>query len=97
MRVAILDGNTVTNIVKMADDSVLAENEIAYSSDNPAIIGGDYVDGFFYPPQPFPSWTRDEGVWVSPVPMPEPSVDERGFPLYTWDEDSTDWIEVPSE
>lgn len=50
-----------------------------------AWIGGDYVGGYFYPPQPFPSWTRHEGEWLPPVPMPS-----DGDP-YEWIDDAQEW------
>lgn len=45
--------------------------------------------GAFIPPQPFPSWTlnTDTALWDAPTPMPE-----EGGP-YTWDEDTTSWVE----
>ena len=44
----------------------------------------------FIPPQPFASWTLDEEVcqWKAPVDMP--TDDKR----YSWDEETTSWIEV---
>ena len=44
----------------------------------------------FIPPQPFPSWTLNEDTcqWDSPVPYP---TDDK---MYTWDETTTNWIEV---
>lgn len=50
-----------------------------------AWVGGDYVGGLFYPPQPFPSWTRGKGEWLPPVPMPDDG--ER----YEWNEDAQEW------
>ena len=54
---------------------------------NAAWVGGDYVGGYFYPPQPFPSWTRSEGEWLPPVPMPTEG-------LHVWDEDAQEWQAV---
>lgn len=44
----------------------------------------------FIPPQTFASWTLDEDTcnWNPPVPMP---TDGK---LYTWDEETTSWVEV---
>lgn len=44
----------------------------------------------FEPAKPFASWTWSEEAysWQSPVPYPE---DDK---TYTWDEDSTSWVEV---
>lgn len=90
---ARMDGNTVSN-VEVADDAWVASQPdpsifIEYTEANPACVGGDYVDGFFYVPQPFPSWGRDgNGNWASPVPYP----DDGGW--YTWDEATTSWVTV---
>ena len=44
----------------------------------------------FYTPQPFPSWTLDDDtcVWNAPVAYPD---DDK---MYSWDEDTTSWVEV---
>ncbi len=44
----------------------------------------------FYAPQPYNSWTLNEETcyWEAPTPMP---TDGK---LYTWDEDTTSWVEV---
>ena len=44
----------------------------------------------FIPPQPFASWVLDETTaqWKAPVDMP---TDGK---RYSWDEDTTSWIEV---
>ena len=44
----------------------------------------------FIPPQPFASWVLDETTaqWKAPVAMP---TDDK---LYTWDEDTTSWLEI---
>lgn len=61
-----------------------------YGDDNPAFIGGPVIDGVFYPPQPFPSWTPAAGAWLPPVPRPE-----QGGPFdWAWDEDSQTWQDV---
>lgn len=52
----------------------------------------------FIPEQPFPSWVlnEDSGLWNAPVPKPSQIFDENGIPdkRYTWDEDTTAWVEV---
>lgn len=84
--IAILDETgTVLNIVHCHDSEQETPRLVAYTNDNPAHIGGDYVDGYFYPPQPFPSWTRSQGKWAAPVA--EPTDDQA----YAWDEDSGAW------
>lgn len=43
----------------------------------------------FIPPKPYDSWVLNEDtcLWEAPVPMPEDG-------MYTWDEETTSWIEV---
>jgi hypothetical protein len=45
----------------------------------------------FIPPQPFASWTlnNETAQWEAPTPYPD---DEK---RYTWDEETTSWVEVP--
>ena len=45
----------------------------------------------FHPPQPYPSWTLDEGTaqWEPPVPFPNDGL------FYDWDEGSCSWIPLP--
>lgn len=50
----------------------------------------DAVRDAFIPPQPYPSWTLNEGTcnWQAPVPMP---TDNKP---YRWDEATLSWVEV---
>jgi hypothetical protein len=45
----------------------------------------------FIPPKPFASWLLNETtcLWDAPTPMPV----EEGK-MYTWDEETTSWVEV---
>lgn len=47
----------------------------------------------FYTPQPYPSWTLVEETcgWKSPTPLPSDASDDK---QYTWNEDTTSWVEV---
>ena len=47
----------------------------------------------FIPPQPFASWTLNEDtcLWDAPVAYP---TDGK---MYTWDEETTNWVEVTEE
>tara|TARA_R110000765_G_scaffold86196_1_gene165912 strand:- start:157 stop:495 length:339 start_codon:yes stop_codon:yes gene_type:complete len=49
----------------------------------------DAVRDAFYAPQPFASWTLNETTcqWDSPVAYPDDGK------LYTWDEETTNWVE----
>lgn len=83
--VAVIKRGFVENIILCSDDYELKDNEIEYFDDNPAFIDGEYIDGYFYPLQPFSSWVRDKGKWVPPVPMPsEPN-------NWYWDEENLEW------
>jgi hypothetical protein len=44
----------------------------------------------FIPPKPYDSWLLDEDTcwWEAPVPHP---TDDK---MYTWDEDTTSWVEI---
>jgi len=59
---------------------------------NYAGIGYTYDSGrdAFVPPKPFASWTLDEDTarWQAPVAYP---TDGK---IYTWDEDTVNWIEA---
>lgn len=83
---AILDNNgKVLNIICCNDEELETPNCISYTEENPAWVDGDFVDGFFYSPQPFPSWTRNQGVWLPPTPRPESEGNWR------WDEETQEW------
>ena len=45
-------------------------------------------EDIFVSPQPFPSWIRSGSLWNPPTPYP---TDDK---KYTWDEETTSWIEV---
>ncbi len=77
----------VINII-IANDDFNAEGFIEYADSNPAIIDGDFVDGYFYSPQPFNSWSRFEGTWVSPKPYPQNGLS------YEWNESEQEWDEI---
>lgn len=90
--VAIFENDVVVNIILCSDDYVLGENEIEYFDENPACIGGDYVDGFFYSIQPFPSWTRSNGEWIPPTPIPSNMKEINPDNLLVWwDEENQVW------
>ena len=59
---------------------------------NYATIGDTYDKGkdAFIPPQPYASWTLNEGTcqWTAPTAYPDDGKN------YTWNEDTTNWVEV---
>jgi hypothetical protein len=91
LNVAVLNENDkVINVIVVNENYELDVNEIIYTDVNPAFIGGDYVEGYFYPAQPFASWTRSQGKWISPKPYPAEG-------RYYWDEQLGDWVETLAE
>ena len=88
---ALLDQDNKVINTSIAEDDWQEENWIEYSSDNPACIGGDYVDGYFYWPRPFASWTRNQGVWEAPIPMP------NNGKFYFWNEELGAWVEAETQ
>jgi hypothetical protein len=50
----------------------------------------DSARDVFYEPQPYPSWTLDDDTCLWEVPVAYPDDDKR----YSWDEDTTSWVEV---
>jgi hypothetical protein len=88
----INNSGVVTEINIHLDDYELKNNEVLVT--NPAYVGGDYFNGYFYPEQPFPSWTRDKGNWKAPVPMPEDAGTGDPPKRYQWDEVTVSWKEL---
>ena len=85
---AQLDENsTVINTIITGNDFIAGDNFIEYLDTNPAYIGGSYFEGYFYAPQPFASWSKDNaGNWVPPIPIPTDGE-------YVWDEANQQWVE----
>lgn len=56
--------------------------------------GIDYTwDGTgFAAPQPYPSWTKNTESYLWEAPTPKPTEDK----VYTWDEPTLSWVEIPS-
>jgi hypothetical protein len=65
---------------------------------NYAGIGYSYDTGrdAFIPPKPYPSWVLvdDTCLWESPVPMPSDAGTGTPPKMYTWNEPTTNWVEV---
>jgi hypothetical protein len=66
---------------------------------NYAGIGYTYdadIDAFVAP-KPYPSWVLDENAqWQAPVPMPEDAGTGEPPKMYSWDEETQSWVEVPA-
>lgn len=94
---AVIDDGLVVNVV-LADEEWASSQEldvVEYTEENPAFIGGDYVDGFFYRPKPYESWVRIEGIWAPPIPMPD---DIEPGHAWIWNETNVNWekFEIPA-
>jgi hypothetical protein len=85
---ALLNKNNLVINISIADDSWDSTGWVEYTDNNPAFINGDYVNGYFYPAQPYSSWTRNQGQWIAPTPMP---TDGK---RYYWSENDLSWREV---
>ena len=85
----ITDSGEVLNIIVCHNDESETPNLITYTDANPAYIGGTFDTGYFYPPQPYPSWSKDgEGNWQAPTPKPEGD--------WIWNEENQEWEEISS-
>jgi hypothetical protein len=87
---ALIDNNNIVLNIAVFEDNFNEDgwnDWIEYTEENPAYIGGDYIDGYFYLPQPYLSWTRDKGMWVPPVPMPENG-------MFQWNEEEKKWEQI---
>jgi hypothetical protein len=49
-------------------------------------------EDLFYPPQPYPSWTRSGKTWNAPVAYPTVAPENLDSEAYYWDEDTLSWI-----
>jgi len=89
MKIARIQNGIVVNIESVSQewyDTNRDETIMVYDESNPAFVGGDYIDGKFYPPKPYPSWSRDgQGNWTPPVAMPEDGS------RYVWNEETQSW------
>lgn len=79
------ENGQVINIAVFSENSI-DDGWIEYTNENPAYIGGDYIEGYFYLPQPYPSWTRNTGEWLPPTPKPD-GVN------WIWNENKLEWEE----
>jgi hypothetical protein len=53
----------------------------------------DRTNDVFYAAQPYASWLLDQTTWTWKAPVAMPTDDKR----YSWDEATTNWVEVPVE
>ena len=96
---AVIEDGIVTNTI-VADSKAVAEELTGKTcfeyTTEPAEVGGTYVDKKFIKRQPFPSWVRvGESNWKAPVDAPAFSPEHPK--CYSWDEETTSWVETPTE
>lgn len=87
--IAVIDVNGIVVAINVhLDDYEAQPYEVEVTEESgPAFVGGDYVDGYLYEPQPFPSWVRLNGTWIAPVAKPSEGA-------FFWDESSQTWVSV---
>ena len=63
---------------------------------NYAGIGYTWDGTGFAPPQPFASWTKNTTtyLWEAPVAMPSDAGTGTPPKMYTWNEETVNWVEV---
>lgn len=93
------NGNEVESIGVAFCQRLLGGNwkQTSYNANfrkNYAGIGYTYDAGIdaFVPPKPYPSWVLNSNTaqWEAPVPVPQDGK------MYSWDEATQSWVEVPS-
>ena len=79
-------------------DGTPSEDQSKALRKNYAGLGYTYDAGrdAFISPKPYNSWVLNETtcLWDAPVAMPEDAGTGEPPKLYTWDEETTNWIEV---
>jgi hypothetical protein len=79
-------------------DGVPSEDQTKAFRKNYAGLGYAYDAGrdAFIPQKPFASWVLNEDtcLWDAPVAMPEDAGTGEPPKRYTWDEETTSWVEV---
>jgi hypothetical protein len=91
INIVIIDEPTEELLNFLKIDIVL--DDILPATDK-AIIGGTYDGTKFWPPQPYPSWLKDEYLneWVAPISQPE--FDPENPIFYVWNEEILNWEEI---
>ena len=77
-----------------ADGNESADQSKAFRKNYPGIgYTWDEDRNAFYAPKPFNSWILNETtcLWEAPVAMPDDGQ------TYRWDEDTTNWVVIPTE
>jgi hypothetical protein len=89
--------NTRGGVHYQADGTPSADQSKAFRK-NYAGLGYTYDAGrdAFIPPKPYASWVLNETtcLWDAPVAMPADAGTGEPPKRYTWDEETTNWVEV---
>lgn len=96
---AVIENGIVLNTI-VADSKAIAEEVTGATcvefTTEPAEPGGTYSNKKFIRRKPYPSWVTDgDAGWKAPVDAPE--FDSEHPKYYTWDEETTSWVETPTE
>jgi hypothetical protein len=61
-----------------------------------AAIGYTYdaIRDAFISPKPYPSWVLNEDTYIWEAPVDYPIIDESNYIIYTWDEETTSWVDI---
>ena len=84
----------VENVIVAEQNWINSQNElyVLVEEGNNVNIGQEYLNGFFLPLQPNPSWIRnDDYSWSPPVAYPS---DDNS--IYRWDEETISWVPIPN-
>ena len=83
--------NIVKQVIVVHNNELLDENNVEQEQKG---IGSTYdpIRDAFIAPKPYPSWILNEDTCQLEAPVPYPTDGK----FYTWDEETTSWIEIPT-
>jgi hypothetical protein len=96
------EGNIITTIIS---ETPLNSNMIEITESNCFYNNiSFYENEFFYTKQPYSSWTKLNGKWISPSPAPNGKEIDNGLSIigedgktYIWKEDQLAWIDMQTQ
>ena len=96
---ALVQKNKVINLIVADEEWIVKEwNAKDYYEStelHPIVIGSELINGRFFAPQPYPSWTLNTLTvqWEAPIIKPELTEAEvLAGSSYRWDEETLGWI-----
>lgn len=88
----LIENNKIVNII-VAESLEIAESVTQKSAilidETELGIDSEFIDGYWTPIKPYPSWVWNGEAWESPVPKPT----DDGVSLYNWSEEDKEWKE----